>query len=339
MSYTTLQLITGAYYASGIVSRDFESVSGAQAADALQWLNDIITETNVAQGMIPYETTYTFNGIIGQEKYFIPGLVNVDTLVFYLDSVRYSMQYDKRNAYFGSPRVENINSLPTDWYAERTLGGTNIYLYFKPDKQYPIELHGSFELPKVTQFQDLSSDVTTANLGTPTVNGTGDILPGQLVVNNIDLAGTYATAAALVAYVNTGVIPDVTAALAIGKFVFTSRTDAIVVSTNGTGDGVNNITFADFSTEEGYLSERYGKAGFDDFYLTYLRYALSDRICSEYSFDTPPNVSRQLAKYENLINKQSKVLDLRMRKMSTLHKNRQGFGWGYVNLGKGWSVN
>ena len=42
MAYTTNQLISGAYYASGVVSREFETVSGAQIGDGLEWLNNII---------------------------------------------------------------------------------------------------------------------------------------------------------------------------------------------------------------------------------------------------------------------------------------------------------
>ena len=42
MAYTTLQLINNAYYESGIVSRGFETVSGPQATDGVQFLNDLI---------------------------------------------------------------------------------------------------------------------------------------------------------------------------------------------------------------------------------------------------------------------------------------------------------
>ena len=111
MAYTTNQLISGAYYASQVVSREFETVNGPQIGDGLQWLNDIITEKTVDEGMIPYETTYNANFIIGQEQYYITNLIQIDTLVFYLDQVRYAMKYEKRNAYFGASRVQNIQTL------------------------------------------------------------------------------------------------------------------------------------------------------------------------------------------------------------------------------------
>jgi hypothetical protein len=232
MAYTTNELISGAYYTAGVVSREFETVSGAQIGDGLQWANDIITEKTVDDGMIPYETTYAANFVIGQEIYDIPNLIQIDTLVFYLDQVRYAMKYEKRNAYFGSSRVENIQTLPFEWYFERQFGGGNLYIYFKPDQNYPMEIHGIFRLPLLLLGQDLS------------------------------------------------------------------------------------LTF-------------------DQFYITYLRYALADRICAEYSYTTPENVIRQLGKYEAFIAKNSRILDLRIGKTSTLQRNGN-FNWAFINLGKGW---
>ena len=234
MAYTTNQLISDSYYASGIVSREFETVSGAQIGDGLQWLNNIITEKNIDSGMIPYETTYNANFVIGQEIYTIPGLIQIDTLTFFLDEVRYAMKYEKRNAYFGSSRVENIQTLPFEWYFERQLGGGNLYIYFQPDQNYPMEIHGIFNIPTVALGQDL----TTV---------------------------------------------------------------------------------------------------FDEFYTTYLHYALADRMCAEYSYTTPENVIRQLGKYEAWINKNSRILDLRLTKTSTLQK-RGSFNYAFINLGKGWTT-
>lgn len=232
MAYTTTQLITGSYYESGVVSREFETVSGSQIGDGLLWLNDIITEKSVDEGMVPYETTYSANFVVGQETYYIPNLIQVDTLVFFLDQVRYAMKYTKRNDYFGSSRVENIQTLPFEWYFERQLGGGNLYIYFQPDQNYPMQLHGIFLQPPVALGQDLTLQ-------------------------------------------------------------------------------------------------------FDQFYITYLRYALADRICSEFAYVTPPNVIRQLSKYEAWINKNSRILDVSIHKTSTLQK-RGSLNYAFINLGHGW---
>lgn len=232
MAYTTNQLIAGAYYETGIVSREFETVSGGQIGDALLWLNDILSEKTVDEGMIPYETTYTDDFQVGVESYSIPNLIQIDTLTFFKESVRYSMQYTKRNQFFGTNRVENINTLPFEWYFEKGFGGGTLYIYFNPDQNYPFEIKGIFRLASVALGQDLSLTI-------------------------------------------------------------------------------------------------------DEFYRTYLRYALADRICSEYEYDTPPGVLRQLQKYESFINKKSRIIDLRMQKGSTLQRGN-GFGWAFINLGRGW---
>jgi hypothetical protein len=467
MAYNVTQLITGAYYASGIIGREFETVSGRQITDALMWLNDILAEKRIDDGMIPYETTYNFNALTGIEKYFIPNLIQIDTLVFFLDKVRYAMQYTQRNQYFGNSRVENINTLPFEWYWERQVGGGNVYIYFKPDRTYPVEIHGLFGLNAVTEFQDLTLNTTIADLGIPTFYGLGTFNPGQFIVNNFDLMGNYSNIGALVNYINTGIIPGITANINVNDFVLSSITEppipiyvqttgyppsgtsvigpiaaattANLVSTYNNGvlgvgatltatavgvliiDGYtvnlndrilvinqtnpaqngsyslttvgtggiewiltrttnydkpvqvnignlftvingtvnagltfvqiqqvsligtspinfiifNALTFSNFSTIGTPLYEVFNASGFDQFYTTYLRYALTDRICTEYAYDTPPNIMRQLSKYEGWINNKSRVLDLEMTKVSTLQK-RGSYNWAFINLGKGW---
>lgn len=341
MAYTVNELISGAFYASGVVSREFETVSGGQISDGLQWLNDILAEKAVDIDMVPYETVYTFNAEVGTEKYYIPGCAAIDTLVFYKDNVRYSMKYEKRNAYFGSSRTNGINALPWEWYFERTFEGGNLYMYFTPDQAYEVEIHGVFRLQDVALGQDLSLNTTVANLGIATVTGTGEIGTGQLVVNDVDLAGTYATPTALVTYVNTGVISGVTASLSGTEFILTSSLkptpNNIRVETLGTEDAVNNITFSNFSLLDGANTKYYRPRGIDGFYRTYLRYCLADRICSEYNLDTPPNVMKQLAKYQDIIDKQSRALDLRNTKVSIL-QDRTSLNWGQINIGRGYTT-
>jgi hypothetical protein len=480
MAYTTNQLIAGAYYAAGVVSREFETVNGGQISDGLGWLNDILTEKRVNEGMVPYESKYSFNSQVGQESYFIPNLIQIDTLVFYLDKVRYSMQYSKRHEYFGSPRVENINTLPYNWYWERKTGGGYLHIYFLPDKNYPMEIHGTFGLNTVALNQDMTANVTIADLGVPKTYGASGsfyLNPGQLVistpgydqVNSVDLTGYYDSIGALVNYINTGILQNVTASIVINDFVLSSTSQpptAIYVQTNGdanngqrfignvalattenlasvasynngasgvgatlTGipgealaiDGLfpslnaivlikdqtlsyqngsyivtqeaapgvpyiltrttnynqpsqiqegddfmvtegnvnsglnfvqtadvsnvgvspiifqvfNTLTFSNFSLIGSPLYEIFNPNGFDQFYITYLRYALADRICAEYNYTTPDNVLRQLSKYEAWIEQKSRIIDLRLQKTSSL-TNREGYNWAFINLGKGW---
>ncbi len=156
MAYTTLQLITNAYYEAGIVSRGFETVGGQEAQDGLKFLNDIITDKTVDNGLIPYYTDYNFAAVIGQEKYFIPDLIEIETFVFYIDTVRYQTENRARREYFGSSRADNIQSLPGSWHMERCFQGANLFLYFKPNQAFPLTIWGQFRLQEVTINQDLS---------------------------------------------------------------------------------------------------------------------------------------------------------------------------------------
>jgi len=156
MAYTTLELITRAYYEAGIVSRGFETVSGSQASDGLIFLNDLLADKTVENGLIPYYEEYNFNAVIGQEKYFIENLINIDTFVFYIDTVRYQTLNKGRREYFGTSRADNIQSLPGSWHMERTFGGADLYIYFKPDQNFPLTIWGQFRLNEVTLNQDLS---------------------------------------------------------------------------------------------------------------------------------------------------------------------------------------
>ncbi len=156
MAYTTLQLINNAYYESGIVSRGFETVGGQQATDGLQFLNDLIADKTVENGLIPYYSQHDFNAVAGQEMYFIQDLITIDTFVFFIDTVRYQTENRARREYFGSSRADNIQSLPGSWHMERCFQGANLYIYFKPDQNFPLTIWGQFRLQQVTINQDLS---------------------------------------------------------------------------------------------------------------------------------------------------------------------------------------
>jgi hypothetical protein len=156
MSYTARQLVTRSWYLSGIVARRLQSVTGDQATDGLFLLNALLDWKSIQIDLIPYWTYYEFPAVIGQEAYFIPNLFAVETLTFNVNTVRYSTGFVSRSNYFGSARVDDINSLPNVWYFNRSLGGGSIYLYFKPAGPYPIKIMGKFGLTNV----DLDTDLT-----------------------------------------------------------------------------------------------------------------------------------------------------------------------------------
>lgn len=166
MAHTVKELITDAYYRSGIVAREFQTVDGTQFNDGLKALNEILANITVFNGVIPYYKLYTFVTQINTESYFIPYLIEPSTVTFTISSVRYQTIEVKRNQYFGSTRALNTPSLPLSWHAERCYQpdpntnipteGSNLYFYFPPTGNYLIEVWGTFGLTDVTINQDLS---------------------------------------------------------------------------------------------------------------------------------------------------------------------------------------
>lgn len=157
MPYTAGELITRAYYLSGVVSRDFQSVSGGQKTDGLNLLNEALAEEAMTGELIPYYKEYSLNAIAGQEKYFIPNLIQVDTFTFNIGTVRYPTEVQQRRKYFGRGRSDNIQSLPFTYHIERVLGGSDLYIYFLPKEAYPLKIWGKFAFDDIaTTCEDLS---------------------------------------------------------------------------------------------------------------------------------------------------------------------------------------
>lgn len=156
MAYSALTLITRAWYLSGIVARNLETVSGDQVTDGLFLLNVLLDFKASDVRLIPYYTRYAGTFVIGQEKYFIPNLYAIETMTFNIGQLRYPMTEMKRDVYFGSGRVDNIISLPFSYHSERVYGGSDVYVYFLPVETYTFNLSGKFALTDVTLMQDMS---------------------------------------------------------------------------------------------------------------------------------------------------------------------------------------
>lgn len=76
---------------------------------------------------------------------------------------------------------------------------------------------------------------------------------------------------------------------------------------------------------------------YDRFYIAYLRYALAEFICAENSLDFPPQAAEKLDMLEQTVLDVSPI-DTTVEKLSTLRRCGQGGGWGFVNLGHGWTA-
>lgn len=156
MAYSALTLITRAWYLSGIVARNLETVSGDQTTDGLFLLNVLLDFKASDMRLIPYFTRYAGLFVPGQEIYFIPNLYAIETMTFNMGEVRYPMTSITRDIYFGNGRIDNILSLPFQYHIERALHGSNVYVYFVPNQAYVFNLSGKFALTNVSLMQDMS---------------------------------------------------------------------------------------------------------------------------------------------------------------------------------------
>lgn len=256
MPYTVNQAIANAYFKARIRSRAFDPVSGSDISVGLDALNFLLADKTLDISEIPYYTTISFPLVSGQDTYFIPDLITISTLTFFVngtsqtDVVRYSTNYQSRNEFFGSPRAMNIQSLPFNWHMERTFntdpavvpvngtapyigGGANLYWYFVPDLAYPAQIWGLFRMKQVILGQDLTQTL-------------------------------------------------------------------------------------------------------DLFYIDFLEFQLAERLCAEFDFAVPVNVSQQLQKFYKILDKQSGQLDTKGIKITTLDNRNQTLNYAQVNLGHGW---
>lgn len=149
------ELVNRAYVLAGITARDLDTTSGSEGADGLFWLNQLLSELAISTRYIPYITHQNIVMVPQQEMYFVEDLERLDVLTFTQDNLRYQMRQDSEREYWGLPRVNNIFSLPFHYYSERVDGGTNIYVYFKPDKAYVLNVTGRFGLGTVTESTEL----------------------------------------------------------------------------------------------------------------------------------------------------------------------------------------
>lgn len=158
MAYPASKLISRAWNLSGIVARNLQMVTGGQANDGLDLLNDLLDIKSANTNLIPYWSRYSGNFVVGQEAYDITNLLAIETMTFTMDNtVRYPMTYASREKYFGTGRVNSINSIPFMYHYERQLGGSRVYVYYLPDQTYLYEISGKFGLSDVTLSTDLST--------------------------------------------------------------------------------------------------------------------------------------------------------------------------------------
>ncbi len=157
MTYTARQLVTASLFLSGLVSSELEVPTGDQISTGLTLLNAVLAVKSMNTTLIPYYEYSSLQLVQGQELYFIPNLISIETTNFEIGEVRYPTQKINRTKYFGAPRVNNVQTLPSGWHPERAKGGMNLYVYPLPASNYTYNFIGKYLIQSVASLDvDLS---------------------------------------------------------------------------------------------------------------------------------------------------------------------------------------
>lgn len=157
MAYTAQELITRSWFLSGIVARNLQFPTGDEITTGLYLLNALLDFKQIEVELIPYYQYIELPCVANQEFYFLPYVAMVESCTFNLDVVRYPMNSVSRTNYYGSPRVDNISSLPFSYNYNRALGGGNLALYFKPENTFPLKMMVKTFLTDVKLDTDLTN--------------------------------------------------------------------------------------------------------------------------------------------------------------------------------------
>lgn len=327
MLYTAQQLITRSWYLSGIVARNLQQVTGDQITDGLMLLNALLDFKQIETDLIPYWTYVSMPMIAGQEFYYLPSVAAIESATFNIDVVRYPMNPVGRRAYFGSSRVDNIETLPFNWNFNRGEGGGTIGFYFLPQSAYPLKMMLKLFLNDVILTTDLKNAFAPLATGfvtnfTITNGGSGyTAIPNVIITGSVnnDNATAYAV-------ISNGVVTGIN--LSSAGSGYAAAPTVSIISSNGFG---HNATAT--ANTSSYTFLQTSNAGYDSSYLEYLRYKLAQFMCSEYGINFNPLSAKILQGYERKLMYMSPP-DLSRTGISILTEN-QGYNWGDVNIGRG----
>lgn len=157
MAVTALTMISNALNTAGIAGKEFRQMTDVESNDGLALLNYLLDEKTIDVSANAYYVTHNFNYVQGQESYAIDNLIYAELMTFTINSVRFQVRPVGRDFYFGTPRANNVQSLPATWTQEPYNGGTKIYVYYLPNDAYNAQIIGKFGYASVTKQTDMTA--------------------------------------------------------------------------------------------------------------------------------------------------------------------------------------
>ncbi len=331
MAYSAQTLITRAWYLSGIVARNLQVPTGDQITDGLFLLNAMLDFKQIETDLIPYWTYIEMPLIGGQEYYFLPNVAAVESATFNIGVVRYPMDSTSRRTYFGTSRVDNIQTLPFNWNFNRGENGGTLSMYFLPQANYPLKLMVKLFLNEVALQTDMTSFGSAFASGfVSNINvingGSGYTIPPSVTISAPGSPnGVNATA---FASIQNGIVTSISIT---NPGTFYSFPPTVTISPPQMIGGINATATAVTSSYQFVQSQN---AGYDTSYIEYLRYYLAKYMCSEYGIIFNPQSEKILRSLERTLMYVSPP-DLHMTKTSILSEV-VGINYADVNIGMGW---
>lgn len=159
-------IIDRAFRLIGVASDD-RNLPGERVQEGFDLLNALVDEFSSESSMIPYETSLSFNMVIGQDVYEISNLVSADitsnplvTLSFVrledLD-LKYPVGIVEPVTEWSNRKNVNLTGRPRQVYVTREVNKSFLNFREKPDKNYATELFGKFILDNLTLSTDISN--------------------------------------------------------------------------------------------------------------------------------------------------------------------------------------
>lgn len=168
MAYPIRQLIIEAYYLSGLVSRETETVSGEELEEGRHYLNIILSNNTINGERIIYSQSTKGTLNISSNTIYVPKLFCVQTITLYNGNIRYPLTRLDRDQFYGTSSIHALESIPVYYHEELSIlpldltenqptEGMRINVYPCANTNYEYVIHGKFGFDEIKP-ENLSDD-------------------------------------------------------------------------------------------------------------------------------------------------------------------------------------
>ncbi len=163
---TANEIIEGAFKIIGIFSEE-RNLSGKRLKEGLDVLNELLSTYRASAQLIAYDSTITFNLVVGQRQYEISEEISADVnsnplvrlkfVTIENDNLQYPIQIAPDNLFYTNGINLNRSRRPTQVFLQQDNNASFLNFFVKPELAYLCTVKGKFVLDDLT----LNTDITT----------------------------------------------------------------------------------------------------------------------------------------------------------------------------------